>query len=130
MVVAAELDRVLGLVRRLDRNIPSFKQRNRSLSAGQTLMTAASCQLAGVDHLASLDRRRADTAGQELEPVPTPASTTTAGLAKRFGPEQFAGIEAGIGAVNLEMLRRVEQVRRSALRSRKHTGARKMLQTP
>ena len=38
-----------------------------------------------------------------------------AGLAKRFTAGQFAGIEAGIGAVNAEMLGRVGQVRRSAL---------------
>jgi len=115
VAAVAEADRVLGLTRRLDRHLPSFKQRDRGLSAGQTLMAVASCQLTGGDHLVSLDRRRADTVGQELEPVPTPASTTAAGLAKRFGPEQFAGIEAGIGAVNAEMLRRVGQVRRSAL---------------
>jgi len=68
----------------LDEHVPGFKQRGRGLSAGQTLTAIASCQLAGGDHLVSLDRRRADTAGQELQPVPTPASTTAAGLAKRL----------------------------------------------
>jgi hypothetical protein len=62
----------------LGEHVPGFKQRGRGLSAGQTLTAIASCQLAGGDHLVSLDRRRADTAGQELQPVPTPASTTTA----------------------------------------------------
>ena len=115
MAAVSELDRVLGLVKRLDAAIPSFKQRDRGLTAGQTLMSVACCQLAGGDHLVSLDRRRADVVGQELEPVATPASTTTAGLAKRFTASQLAGIEAGIGAVNAEVLRRVGQVRRAAL---------------
>lgn len=70
-VVAA--DRVLGLTKVLDRHVPGFEQRDRSLTAGQTLTAIASCQLAGGDHLVSLDRRRADTVGQELEPVATPA---------------------------------------------------------
>jgi hypothetical protein len=63
----------------LDEHVPGFKQRGRSLSTGQTLTAIASCQLAGGDHLVSLDRRRADTAGQELQPVPTPASTRRRG---------------------------------------------------
>jgi hypothetical protein len=71
--------------------------------------------LAGGDHLVPLDRRRADVVGQELEPVATPASMTMAGPAKRFTTSQFAGIEAGIGAVDAEMSARVGQLRRSAL---------------
>jgi hypothetical protein len=47
-----------------------------------------------------MDHHRADTAGQQLEPVPTPASTTTAQLAKRFTATHLAEIEIGIGAVN------------------------------
>ena len=100
----SETDRVLGLIAALDAHIPSIKHRDRGLSAGRLLVSLASCQLAGGDHLVSLDRRRADTAGQELEPVPTPASRTAAGLAKRFGPKRSAGIEAGIGAVNARVL--------------------------
>ena len=112
----AEADRVLGLTHTLDVHIPRFKQRDRGLTPGQTLTAVASCQLTGGDHLVALDRRRADTAGQELEPVPTPASTTAAGLAQRFGPAQLAGIEAGIAAVNAVVVQRVGQVRASALR--------------
>lgn len=117
-MTVAEADRVLGLRKTLDRHIPSFKERDRGLSAGATLTSIASCQLTGGDHLTSLDRRRGDTAGQELEPVPTPASTTAAGLAQRFGPDQLAGIEAGIGAVNTRILQLVGQVRASALTRR------------
>jgi len=107
---------VLALTAALDEHLPGFKQRDRGLSAGQTLTAIASCQLAGGDHLVSLDRRRADTAGQELEPVPTPASTTAPGLAKRFTEEMFTGIEAAVAAVNARALGLVGQVRRSALR--------------
>ncbi len=110
-----ELDRVLGITAALDGGIGSVKERRRGLTGGQVLVAMASCQLAGGDHLVGLDRRRADTAGQELEPVPTPASTTAAGIAKRFRPEHLAGIEAAIGQVNTVMLARVGQVRRSAL---------------
>jgi len=116
VAAVAEADRVLGLTRTLDAHMPGFKERDRGLSAGQTLAAIASCQLTGGDHLVALDRRRADTAGQELEPVPTPASTTAAGLAGRFGSAQLAGIETGIAAVNARVLARVGQVRRSALR--------------
>ncbi|HEY6793350.1 MAG TPA: IS1380 family transposase [Kineosporiaceae bacterium] len=115
VVAVTELDRVLGLVRSLDEYLPGFKERDRGLTGGQTLTAIASCQLAGGDHLVSLDRRRADVAGQELEPVPTPASTTVAGLAKRFTDEMFTGIETAIAAVNARTLGLVGQVRASAL---------------
>ena len=115
LAAVSETDRVLGLVARLDTHIPSIKRRNRGLSAGQVLVALASCQLTGGDHLVSLDRRRADVAGQELEPVATPASRTAARLAQRFGPQHRAGIEAGIAAVNARVLGLVGQVRRSAL---------------
>jgi hypothetical protein len=115
VAAVAEADRALGITAALDAHVPSIKVRDRGLTAGQTLAAIASCQLTGGDHLVSLDRRRGDAAGQELEPVPTPPSTTAAGLAARFGPAQFAGVEAGIGAVNARVLARVGQVRRSAL---------------
>lgn len=66
----------------------------------------------------SLDRRRADTAGQLLEPVPTPPSTTAAGIAKRFTDVQLKAIEAAVGQVNTTMitlLGTVRPVRRNAL---------------
>ena len=115
LAALGEVDRVLGLVQALDAGIGAIKVRDRGLSGGQLLMAMASCQLAGGDHLASLDRRRADTAGQRLEAVPTPPSRTAGGLARRFGPEALAGIESAIGVVNAEVVARVGQVRRSAL---------------
>ena len=41
------------------------------------MLSMASAHLTGADFLVGMDHRRADTAGQQLEPVPTPASTTT-----------------------------------------------------
>ena len=64
---------------------------------------------------AGADRRRADVAGQELEPVPTPAWTTAYGIAKRFGEEQLHGIEEGIAANNTRMVDLLPLVRRSSL---------------
>jgi hypothetical protein len=110
-----ELERALGITAALDKEIGPVKQRDRGLPGGQLLVSLASCMLAGGDHLVSLDRRRADIAGQMLEPAPAPASTTAAGLARRFGAAQLAGIGAGVAAVNARVLGLTGQVRRSAL---------------
>jgi hypothetical protein len=110
-----ELDRVLGVTGALEAGIGSVKERRRGLGGGGLVMAMACCQLTGGDFLVSLDRRRADLAGQLLEPVPTPASTTAAGIAKRFTGEHLAGIEAAIGKVNTTMVALVGQVRRSTL---------------
>lgn len=110
----AEADRVLGIGAALDGAVGPIKRRLRGLGAGGLLLSMACAQLAGEDFLVGMDRRRAGTAGQLLQPVPTPASTT-AQLAKRFAPPHFAGIEDGIGAVNARMLTLVGQARRRQL---------------
>ena len=110
-----EVDRVLGVTAALDGGIGAVKKRARGLTGGELLLAMASAQLAGEDFLVGLDRRRADTAGQELEPVPTPASTTAAGIAKRFGGAQLQGIEKGIGTVNTTMVSLLPLVRRTTL---------------
>lgn len=110
-----EAEAVLGLAAALDAGIGVIKERNRGLTGGELLVSMASTQLAGQDFLVGLDRRRADTAGQELEPVPTPAATTAAGIAQRFGPRQLAGIETGIGQVNTTLLGLLPLVRRTSL---------------
>ena len=56
----------------------------------------AQSQLLGADALVSLDRQRADLAAVELSAVPVLASTTAAGLARRFGPEHLVGVETAI----------------------------------
>ncbi|SBW24410.1 hypothetical protein FDG2_4142 [Candidatus Protofrankia californiensis] len=59
----------------------------------------ATSQLEGESSLAGLDRSRADAAGALLAPVPFASSRTTARLAQRFGPDQRAGIEAGLAVI-------------------------------
>ena len=110
-----ELDRVLGITAALDAGIGAVKQRARGLSGGQALMAMASAQLTGQDHMVGLDRRRRDTAGQVLEPVPTPASTTWAGIAKRFTDTHLAGIPAALKTINTGWVSRLPAVRQGAL---------------
>lgn len=110
-----EADRVLGITDALDAGIGPVKQRDRGATGGQLVMAMASAQLAGQDHLVGLDRRRADTAGQQLEPVPTPASTTAAGIARRFTPSRLRGIETGVGQVNTGMVAMLPATRRAPL---------------
>lgn len=110
-----EVDRVLGITAALDAGIGSIKERARGLSGGQLVMAMASAQLAGQDFLVGLDRRRSDAAGQLLEPVPTPPSTTAYGIAKRFTTGQLVGIETGIGRINTAVVDRLPLVRRNSL---------------
>ena len=117
VAAVTEADRVLGIADALDGAVGPVKQRRRGLTAGGLLLSMASAHLAGQDFLVGMDRRRADTAGQQLEPVPTPASTTTAQVAKRFTATHLAGIEDGIGAVNTRVLGLVSPRRRSQLLS-------------
>jgi hypothetical protein len=100
LAAVTELDARLAIVGALDAGIGSLKDRNRGLSAGELVMAMACAHLAGEDHLVGLDRQRTDVAGQRLGPVATPASTTAAGLAKRFTGTHLAGIEAAVGQVN------------------------------
>ena len=75
----------------------------------------AAAQLAGEDFLAGLDRQRADAAGQQITPVPGLASTTAAGLARRFTPAQWRRREAGLAAVTGRMLSLLPAERAAAL---------------
>ena len=115
VAVVAELDRVLGIASALDAAVGSIKVRRRGVSAGELVLSMAGAQMTGADFLVGMDHRRADIAGQQLEPVPTPASTTTAQLAKRFTPAHLAGIENGIGVVNTRVLGLVAPARRDRL---------------
>ena len=115
VAAVTEVDRVLGIVQALDGAVGPVKQRCRGLTAGGLLLSMACAQLAGEDFLVGMDRRRADTAGQLLEPVPTAASTTTAQLAKRFTATHLAGIENGIGTVNARVLSLLPARRRAQL---------------
>ncbi|MEI2775175.1 MAG: IS1380 family transposase [Tetrasphaera sp.] len=92
----AEFIEKLDLVGRLDRGIGAIKERERGATGGQVLVSLAQCQLLGGDVLAALDRQRQDVAGSALSAVPVLASTTAAGLARRFGPAQLAGLEGAV----------------------------------
>ena len=78
-------------------------------------MTMASAQLCGEDFMVGLDRRRHDVAGQLLEPVPTPASTTWAGNAKRFRNDHLAGLPAAMNTINTGWVSRLPVTRRGTL---------------
>ena len=59
----------------------------------------AAAQLCGEDFLVGLDRQRGDQAGQVLAAVPGLASTTAAGLARKFTDAQWHAVETGLGEV-------------------------------
>ena len=99
VVAVAELADRLGILAALDDVVGGIKQRDRGLSAGGLLLALAQTQMLGGDFLVSLDRRRDDLVGEALSAVPTPASTTAAGLAARFDAAQLVGIEDGIAEI-------------------------------
>jgi hypothetical protein len=107
MGAVTELVERLDVIGRLDAAIGPIKQRRRGHTGGQLLVGMAAAQLAGEDFLVGLDRQRADTAGQQLAPVPDLAATTAAGLARRLSAGQWAAVETGLGdvaAAALELL--------------------------
>jgi DDE family transposase len=75
----------------------------------------AAAQLAGEDFLVGLDRHRGDEAGQVITPVPGLASTTAAGLARRFTKEQWVAVETGVARANERMLAPLPAPRAAAL---------------
>ena len=89
MVAVTELVDRLDMIERLDAAIGPIKSAAAGYTAGQVLVGMAAAQLAGEDFLVGLDRHRADAAGQQLAPVPGLASTTAAGLARRFTDGQW-----------------------------------------
>lgn len=96
VAAVAEFVAKLDVVARFDRGIGPLKKRERGASAGELLVGMAQSQLLGADALVSLDRQRADVAAVELSAVPVLASTTAAGLARRFGAEHLVGVETAI----------------------------------
>jgi hypothetical protein len=97
MLAVTELVDRLDVIGRLDAAIGPIKQRRRGHTGGQLLVGIAAAQLAGEDFLVGLDRQRADTAGQQLAPVPDLAATTAAGLARRLSAGQWHAVETGLG---------------------------------
>lgn len=93
LALVAETCRVLDVVGTIDRHVGAIKVRRRGVGAGELLVALAECMLAGGDFFCDLDTMRADAAGAELRTVAEPpASTTAVGLARRFGPDQLAGL--------------------------------------
>ena len=117
VVAVAELVGRLGVTAALDDAVGSIKQRDRGLSAGQFLVAVARAQMCGAQFWTGLDRRRADTAGEALSAVATPASTTAVQLADRFGPAEVAGIEEGIGEIVGRVVGLLPARRRTVLRT-------------
>lgn len=115
VVALAELVDRLGVVAALDGGIGPVKSRRRGLSAGELLIGMARSQLLGGDALVALDRQRADQAAGLLSAVPVPAASTAAGLARRFGAEQLAGVEAGVAALTARVYGLLPPARRAAL---------------
>ena len=115
LAAVAELCDRLGVIEELDAAVGPIKQRDRGFGAGELLTGLAAAQLAGEDFLTGLDRQRADAAGQQVTPVPGLASTTAAGLARRFTPAQWQAIEQGVAAVTGRMLALLPAPRAAAL---------------
>jgi hypothetical protein len=117
VVAVAELVGRLGVSAALDDAVGSVKRRDRGLSAGEFLVGVAQAQMFGAQFWVDLDRRRADTAGEALSAVATPASTTAVELAERFGAAQLAGIEEGIGEIVGRVVGLLPLARRTVLRA-------------
>jgi Transposase DDE domain group 1 len=118
MVAVTELVDRLNMIKLLDAAIGSIKTRDRGYGGGGLLVGIATAQLAGAEFLVGLDRWRADIAGQVLAAVPGLASTTAAGLARRFGEGQWRAVETGISdvaAAALAALAAVAPARAAAL---------------
>jgi hypothetical protein len=115
MVAVTELLDRLDVIGLLDAATGPIKQRDRGFGAGELLVRIASAQLAGEDFLVGLDRYRADSAGQALAPVPGLASTTAAGLAKRFDKQHWRAVESGLAAATERMLALLPAARADAL---------------
>jgi hypothetical protein len=111
----AELVDRLGVVEVLDEHVGAIKQRDRGVSAGQLLVALAQCQLLGGHGLVALDHQRPDAAWQRLSAVPPVPSTTAASLAKRFGPEQLAGLESATARLLAIALPLMPAARRAVL---------------
>lgn len=115
MVAVSELIDRLRVVAAVDAAVGPIKQRARGLSAGEFLVALASAQMVGEEYLVGLDRRRADTAGAVLSPVPTAASTTAATLAKRFDTSAWHAVEVAVAQIGRRVLGHLDEQRQSAL---------------
>ena len=91
--VATQLCDRLGVSKRWIRRSARSSSGTQATAPGSSATGIAAAQLAGEAFLVGLDRQRADAARQQITPVPGLASTTAAGLARRFTPEQWQAVE-------------------------------------
>ena len=91
VVAVAELVGRLGVVEVLDDAVGAIKQRDRGLSAGQFLMSLAQAQMLGADFWTSLDRRRADLAGEALSAVASASMNHGADPRRPVRPDPTGG---------------------------------------
>jgi hypothetical protein len=120
--LVAEVERILGVSSCIDDHVGAIKIRDRGLSAGDLVVAMAETMLSGGDFMVDLDHQRADAAGMVLRAVPgVPASTTFIGLAKRFGDEQVAGLEAAMGELVRRWFATLGDEERHALTSERPT---------
>jgi hypothetical protein len=115
LAAVTELCGRLDVIDAVDAAVGPIKQRDRGFGAGELLCGIAAAQLAGEDFLTGLDRQRADSAGQQLTPVPGLASTTAAGLARQVTPGQWRAVESGLAVVTGRMLGLLPAERAAAL---------------
>jgi hypothetical protein len=118
VVAVAEFVEKLDVIGILDRAVGSIKQRARGATAGELLVGLAQSQLLGGNALVALDRQRADLATTELSAVPGIASTTAAGLARRFDTARLAGLEAGVAELTGRAFALLPAARRTGLSDR------------
>jgi hypothetical protein len=115
LCAVSELTDRLRVIESIDAVVGPIKQRDRGHGAGALLLGIAVAQLAGEDFLVGLDRQRADTAGQQLTPVPGLCSTTAAGLARRIDDQQWRAVETGLATVSERALELLPAPRVAAL---------------
>ena len=111
----SELIERLDVLGALDAGIGPVKQRDRGATGGEVLAALAQCQLLGGHGLVAVDRQRVDQAAALLSALPSVPSTTAAGIARRFGPEQLAGIETGLATILARAVARMDDERRAQL---------------
>lgn len=116
LALIAEVDRVLGVAATIDAHVGRIKARRQGLSAGEVVLSMAETMLGGGDFMVDLDYQRTDDAGRRLRAVPeVPASTTFAGLARRFDDVAVGDLETAVGALTRRWFDTLDEARRVEL---------------
>jgi len=114
--------RKLGVAALLGAHVPPVKRRARGHEAHEVLLGLACAQLTGQDFMTGLDALREDPVlGLLAEEIGVLPSRTFAGIAARFTPAQFAGIEAALAGITARWVARLPAASRSRLLSQRPT---------